>query len=74
MRWIRILPLLFRVLLNALKLMLTKQLWRIMLRCQGGHEVLDAQQFFGAQTARDANEVLKVCPEISCVLFFSFCG
>ncbi len=74
MNWTRVLSLLFRELLGARKVFFTKKLWTTMLQCQGGHDVLEALDFFGVPNARSANEVLRLCPDVGWeVLFVAIC-
>ena len=55
---------------GASKCNFTKTLWDTMLRCQGGHDVREAQAIFGVESADAANSVLAVCPDLSWELLF----
>jgi len=59
-----------RELRGAAKFYFTKQMWKTMLQCQGGHEVREAMTFFGVEFAKDANALLQECPDLTWELLF----
>jgi len=70
MNWTRCFSLLMRELHGAAKFDFTKQMWKTMQQCQGGHEVHEAMTFFGVESAKDANAHLQECPDLTWELLF----
>ena len=70
MNWTRAFSLLLREMHGAARISFSEEMWEIMLKCQGGHDVRQALAFFGVDSFQAANDVLQCCPDLSWELLF----
>ena len=70
MNWTRCFSLLMRDVHGASRCCFNTNLWDVMMRCQGGHDVREAQRIFGVENTEAANSVLAACPDLSWELLF----